>query len=121
MRQSRLHSRVNYVPTRFSLVDILVLDGTTGARGMPPPASTGISARLKRVQGHGSRVNMYLHPMQSYAAPYILHRRVRRDSIQWMKTGATASTPLPGRAVGTPPFLLYTPVVVGGPMSCVPG
>ena len=35
--------------TRYSLAEILVLDGTAGAGRMAPPASTRISARLKRV------------------------------------------------------------------------
>ena len=38
-------------PTRFSLAEILVLAGTASAGRMTPPASTRISARLKRVQG----------------------------------------------------------------------
>ena len=37
---SSLHSLVNYVPTRFSLAEILVLAGSTGAGRMAPPAST---------------------------------------------------------------------------------
>ena len=32
--------------------------GTAGAGGMAPPTRTRISARLKRVQGHVSRVNV---------------------------------------------------------------
>ena len=45
---------MNYVPgTRFSLADILVLNGT-----MAPSSSTRISTWLKRVQGHGSPVNI---------------------------------------------------------------
>ena len=45
-------------PTRFSLAEILVLAGTAGAGGMAPPASTRISARLKRDQEHSSPVNI---------------------------------------------------------------
>ena len=44
--------------TRSSLAEILVLDGTAGADKMAPPTSTRIFARLKRVQGHGSPVNV---------------------------------------------------------------
>ena len=44
--------------TRFSLAEILVLAGTTGAGGMAPPTSTKISARLKRAQGHSSAKNL---------------------------------------------------------------
>ena len=44
--------------TRFSLADILVLDGGTILPAPALPASTRISARLKRVQGHGSPVNL---------------------------------------------------------------
>ena len=41
----------------FSLAGILVLAGTADAGGMAPPTSTSISAKLKRVQEHVSRVN----------------------------------------------------------------
>ena len=51
-------------PTRFSLPEILVLAGTTGAGRMTPPTSARISARLKRVQGHVSPVNV-CHGMHS--------------------------------------------------------
>ena len=44
--------------TRFSLAEILVLAGTAGAGRMAPPASTGISAMMRCVQGHVSRVYM---------------------------------------------------------------
>ena len=44
--------------TRFSLAEILVLAGTTGAGRMAPPASTRISARMKHVLGHSSPVNV---------------------------------------------------------------
>ena len=37
-------------PSRFSPSDILVLAGAAGAGGMAPPFSTGIFARLKRVE-----------------------------------------------------------------------
>ena len=43
--------------TRFSLAEIPVRDGTAGGGRMTPPASTRISARMKCVQGHSSRVN----------------------------------------------------------------
>ena len=42
----------------FQPAEILVLAGTTGAGGMAPPASARISAWMKCVQGHSSRVNM---------------------------------------------------------------
>ena len=51
-----IHGRTVF-PTHFSLAEILVLDGTTGAGGMAPPASTRISATMKCVQGHVSAVN----------------------------------------------------------------
>ena len=38
--------------------EILVLAGTAGASRMAPPASSRISARLKRVQEHSSRVHI---------------------------------------------------------------
>ena len=38
-------------PTRYSPAEFQVLAGSTGAGGMAPPASTMISARMKRVQG----------------------------------------------------------------------
>ena len=44
--------------THYSLEDIVVLTGTTGAGRMAPPTSTRISARLKCVQQHSSRVNI---------------------------------------------------------------
>ena len=44
--------------TRFSLAEMLVLAATAGAGRMAPPTSTKISAGLKCVQGHVSRVNM---------------------------------------------------------------
>ena len=45
-------------PTRFSLAETLVQNGTGG--GMASPASTRISARMKRAQGHGSHVPVHL-------------------------------------------------------------
>ena len=45
-------------PTHFSLAEILVLAGTASAGRMAPPASTRISAWLKRIQEHGSPVNV---------------------------------------------------------------
>ena len=45
-------------PTHCSLAEILVLAGAAGAGGMAPPANTRISARLKRVIGHSSPVNV---------------------------------------------------------------
>ena len=45
--------------TRFSLAEILVLACTAGANGMAPPTITRISARMKRVLGHSSAVNMF--------------------------------------------------------------
>ena len=45
-------------PTHFSLAEILVLPGTAGAGGMATPTNTRTSARLKRVQGHSSPVNV---------------------------------------------------------------
>ena len=49
------HSRVK----RFSLTEILVLAGTTGAGRMTPPASTTIPARITNIcaQEHSSPVN----------------------------------------------------------------
>ena len=41
------------------MADILVQNGTASAGGMAPPASTRMSARLTRVQGHTSPVNLY--------------------------------------------------------------
>ena len=42
---------MNCVPEHISgLAEILVLDGTAGASGMAPPASTRISARMKCVR-----------------------------------------------------------------------
>ena len=46
--------------TLINLAEILVLAGTAGAGGMAPPTSTGISDRLKCVQGHSSAVNIAL-------------------------------------------------------------
>ena len=45
--------------TRFSLVEILVLVGGAIPPAPAVPASTRISARLKRVQEHSSRVSMF--------------------------------------------------------------
>ena len=45
-------------PAYFSLAEILVLAGATGAGRMAPSASTRISARLQRVQEHSPRVNI---------------------------------------------------------------
>ena len=45
--------------TRFSLEEILVLAGTTGAGGMAPPTSTRISARLKCSGTHFTRENRH--------------------------------------------------------------
>ena len=50
----RQHSRVNCVPEHVCLAEIVVL---VGAGQMAPPTCTRISARLKRVQGHGSPAN----------------------------------------------------------------
>ena len=44
--------------TCFSLANILVLAGTADAGGMAPTTSIIVSAGLKRVQEHSSRVNM---------------------------------------------------------------
>ena len=41
--------------TRFSLAEILVMDGAAGAGRMAPAACTRISARLKRVQRYVCR------------------------------------------------------------------
>ena len=48
-----VHSRLNCVPevTRFSLAETLLLVGDTIPPAAAVPASTRISARLKRVQG----------------------------------------------------------------------
>ena len=46
-------------PTLFSLAEILVLAGTAGAGGMPPPTSARISARLKCVHEHSSPLGEY--------------------------------------------------------------
>ena len=46
------------VQTQFSLADIIALAGTAGAGIMAPPTSTRITARLKRVHGHVSPVNV---------------------------------------------------------------
>ena len=46
--------------THFSLADILVLAGTARASRIAPPASTRISARLKRVHEHSSPVSMWV-------------------------------------------------------------
>ena len=54
--QGNKHTK--YTFTGFSLAEILVLAGTASAGRMAPPASTSISARLKRVQRHISPVNM---------------------------------------------------------------
>ena len=51
---------MNCIPNTFSLPEILVLAGTADADGMAPPTSTRISARLKRVQVHSSRVHTIL-------------------------------------------------------------
>ena len=45
--------------THFSLAEILVLADTADAGRMAPPASTGISARMKYLQGQVSRVNVH--------------------------------------------------------------
>ena len=45
-------------PIGLSLAEILVLVCTAGAGGMAPPASTRISARMKRVQENVSPANM---------------------------------------------------------------
>ena len=46
----------NMFTTRFSLAEMILLDGTVGAGRIAHPASTRISARMKRVQGHVCRV-----------------------------------------------------------------
>ena len=49
-------------PPYSSLAEILVLAGTAGAGRMAPPTSTRISARMNRVKGHVSSVDI---------APYV--------------------------------------------------
>ena len=48
----RVHARVNCVPEHVSLAEILVLAGGAILPAPAVPASTGMSARLKSVQGH---------------------------------------------------------------------
>ena len=48
---------MNGVPVRFILAEILVLAGGVILPAQAVPASTRISARLKRGQGHSSDVN----------------------------------------------------------------
>ena len=43
------------------LTETLVQSGTAGAGRMVPPASTGISDRMRRAQEHGSPVKVALH------------------------------------------------------------
>ena len=54
---SHKHSQVNCVPNTFQPNGVLA--GTAAAGEMAPPASTRISAWLKRVQGQTSSVNMH--------------------------------------------------------------
>ena len=54
--RERMFKGEMWFPTRFSLAEILVMDGPAG--NMAPPASTRISARIKHVQGHGSPANV---------------------------------------------------------------
>ena len=71
----------------FSLAEILVLAGTAGAGGMAPPASTMISASMKCVQGHSSRVNVQAGPL------FLGHNVIatRKDNLQF-RTSAVLAT-----------------------------
>ena len=68
VREPYIFTRESCSCTRFSLAEILVLAGTSGAGGKAPLASTRISARLQYVQGHDSRVNiMELYYLTAFA------------------------------------------------------
>ena len=65
--------------TRFSLVEIVVLAGTTGAGGMAPPTSTTrrVSARMKCTQEHSSPMN----ELQSFHSESVGFRALHWESI----------------------------------------
>ena len=79
MLKGELRSR-----TRFGPAETLVLAGTAGAGGIAPPASTRISARTKRVQGHSSLPNTMwrTHVPPSPLPPEAEPTAVLRDMTQ---------------------------------------
>ena len=88
--------------THFSLAEILVPAGTTGAGAIARLTSTMISARLKRVQEHSSPVKMIEYSTnQGPEAEEVggssdeLHCAARRAAA------ATAASAPPSRARGT--------------------
>ena len=61
---TRVRRACTVLPTRVSLAEILVLDGAAGAGRMAPPASTGISAKLKCVPGRvKSPIDRFSYPL----------------------------------------------------------
>ena len=81
-----------FLNTCFSPAETL-LAGSAGAGRMVPPASTRISARMKRVHGHVSPVNMhatllgflddiiYIYTLCPYRVAVLLHALNSIDDI----------------------------------------